>query len=141
MLDAYLFPISYAFMTFPIAALLCAVPFLVVQYRRHGYFNKFRGFLLYLFLLYLMNAVFLVLLPLPATRHNAPMDVNSVMQWVPFQFVMDIWKETRVVLSEPSTYMLLFKERAFLQVAFNILLVVPFGMFLRYYLQVTWRTC
>ena len=42
---------------------------LIVQYRKYGYFNKFRGFLLYLFLLYMMNAVYLVLLPF-ASRHN-----------------------------------------------------------------------
>lgn len=141
MLEAYLFPISYAFLTFPIAALLCAVPFLIVQYRKYGYFNKFRGFLLYLFLLYMMNAVYLVLLPLPASRHNAPMNVASVMQWIPLNFIQDILKETKVVWREPSTYMLLFKERAFLQVVFNVFLVVPFGMFLRYYVRTTWITC
>ncbi|MEK4115410.1 VanZ family protein [Paenibacillus sp. FSL W8-0919] len=141
MLEAYLFPISYAFLTFPIAALLCAVPFLIVQYRKYGYFNKFRGFLLYLFLLYLLNAVYLVLLPLPASRHNAPMDVSSVIQWIPLNFIHDIVKETQVVLSEPGTYIHLIKERAFLQVVFNILLVVPFGMFLRYYARVNWRAC
>lgn len=141
MLEAYLFPISYAFMTFPIAALLCAIPFLIVQYRKYGYFNKFRGFLLYLFLLYMMNAVYLVLLPLPASRHNAPMDVASVMQWMPLNFIHDILKETKVVWQVPSTYMLLLKERAFLQVVFNVLLVVPFGMFLRYYARTSWKKC
>ncbi|MEK3732658.1 MULTISPECIES: VanZ family protein [Paenibacillus] len=141
MLEPYLFPISYAFMTFPIAALLCAIPFLVVQYRKYGYFNKFRGFLLYLFLLYLMNAVYLVLLPLPASRHNDPLPVSSYMQWVPFEFVQDIMRETKVVWSEPSTYIRLLKERAFLQVVFNVLLVVPFGMFLRYYARAKWLTC
>ena len=138
MLEAYLFPISYAFLTFPIAALLCAVPFLIVQYRKYGYFNKFRGFLLYLFLLYMMNAVYLVLLPLPASRHNAPMNVASVMQWIPLNFIQDILKETKVVWGEPSTYMHLLKERAFLQVVFNVFLVVPFGMFLRYYARASW---
>ncbi|MGG3281276.1 VanZ family protein [Paenibacillus solani] len=141
MLEAYLFPISYAFMTFPIAALLCAVPFLIVQYRKYGYFNKFRGFLLYLFLLYMMNAVYLVLLPLPASRHNAPMDVASVMQLMPLNFIHDILMETKVVWQVPSTYMLLLKERAFLQVVFNVLLVVPSGMFLRYYARISWKTC
>lgn len=141
MFEAYLFPISYAFMTFPIAALLCAIPFLIVQYRKYGYFNKFRGFLLYLFLLYMMNAVYLVLLPLPASRHNAPMDVASVMQLMPLNFIHDILKETKVVWQVPSTYILLLKERAFLQVVFNVLLVVPFGMFLRYYVRTSWKTC
>ncbi|MGV2644810.1 teicoplanin resistance protein VanZ, partial [Clostridium perfringens] len=46
-----------------------------------------------------------------------------------------------VVWGEPSTYMHLFKERAFLQVVFNVFLVVPFGMFLRYYARASWVTC
>lgn len=139
MLDYYLFPISYAFLTFPIAAMLCAIPILVLQYRKHGYFNKFRGVLLYLFLLYLMNALYLVILPMPASRHNAPM--SSYVQLIPFNFIRDILAETRVVWSDPSTYVRLIKEIAFLQVVFNIALVVPFGMFMRYYLRKSWLTC
>lgn len=61
MFHSYLFPISYAFMTFPVAALFFTLPFLIVQYRKHGYINKVRAIMLYLLLLYLMNAYFLVL--------------------------------------------------------------------------------
>lgn len=134
MIQSYLFPISYAFMAFPFAALLFTLPFLIVQYRRHGYVNKVRAFVLYLFLLYLMNAVFLVMLPLPSTRHNPPLS-GGAMQLVPFNFIQDILRETSVVKSEPSTYWRLLKERAFLQVAFNVLLTVPFGMLIRYYFR------
>lgn len=134
MFQSYLFPISYAFMAFPFAALLFTLPFLIVQYRRHGYVNKVRAFVLYLFLLYLMNAVFLVMLPLPSSRHNPPLS-GGAMQLVPFNFIQDILKETSVVKTEPSTYWHLFKERAFLQVAFNVLLTVPFGMLIRYYFR------
>lgn len=134
MITSYLFPISYAFMAFPFAALLFTLPFLIVQYRRHGYVNKVRAFVLYLFLLYLMNAVFLVMLPLPSSRHNPPLS-GGAMQLVPFNFIQDILRETSVVKSEPSTYWRLLKERAFLQVAFNVLLTVPFGMLIRYYFR------
>ncbi|RCX15393.1 glycopeptide antibiotics resistance protein [Fontibacillus phaseoli] len=134
MFESYLFPIAYAFMAFPVAALAFTLPFLVVQYRRHGYINKYRAFVLYLFLLYLMNAVFLVMLPFPATRHNAPMS-GGTMQLVPFNFIQDILKETSVVKGEPSTYLHLLKERAVLQVLFNVLLTIPFGMLVRYYFR------
>jgi glycopeptide antibiotics resistance protein len=140
-LQSYLFPISYAFLTFPVAALLFTLPFLIVQYRRHGYVNKLRGLLLYLFLLYLMNALFLVLLPLPASRHNAPPGVASYVQLIPLHFVLDILKETKVVPDQPATYFHLFKERAFLQVVFNVLLLIPFGLFLRYYFRAGWVKC
>jgi len=141
MFESYLIPISYAFYTFPIAAALFTLPFLIVQYRRHGYVHKARGLILYLLLLYLMNAVYLIILPLPASIHNEPPKVASYVQWIPFHFLSDIMKETGVRLESPSTYLHLLKERAFLQVAFNVLLTVPFGMFLRYYFRARWVKC
>lgn len=103
MFQSYLFPISYAFLTFPIAALLFTVPFLIIQYRRHGYIHKYRAVLLYLLLLYMMNAFYLVILPLPKTIHNDPLDVSSYMQWIPFQFIQDIIRETSMKLDDPIT--------------------------------------
>lgn len=137
LLHSYLFPISYAFMSFPFAALLFTLPFLIVQYRKYGYVNKVRALVLYLFLLYLLNALFLVILPLPSSRHN-PALASGAMQLVPLNFINDILKETSVIGSDPSTYLHLLKERAFLQVVFNILLTVPFGMILRYYFRTGW---
>ena len=141
MLHSYLFPISYAFFTFPIAAAFFTVPFLIVQYRRHGYIHKYRALILYLLLLYLMNAVYLILLPLPSSFHNSPPKANSYFQWIPFNFLSDIARETAVRANEPSTYWHLLKERAFLQVAFNVALTVPFGLFLRYYFRANWARC
>lgn len=140
MLQSYLFPIKYAFFAFPIAAFLFTLPFLIVQYRKYGYINKFRGFILYLFLLYFMNAYFLVILPFPASRDNLPM-ASGGLQLVPFNFINDILKETSIVINNPATYLHLLKERAVLQVLFNILLTVPFGMVLRYYYRLGWLRC
>lgn len=137
MLHSYLFPISYAFLSFPFAALAFTLPFLIVQYRKHGYINKIRTLVLYLFLLYLMNALFLVMLPLPSSRHNAAL-LGGAAQLVPLNFIHDIMKETSIIISQPSTYLRLLKERAFLQVVFNVLLTIPFGMILRYYFRTNW---
>ncbi|MFF2154472.1 VanZ family protein [Paenibacillus chitinolyticus] len=141
MFKFYLFPISYAFLTFPIAAVLFTLPFLIVQYRKYGYVHYYRALLLYLFLLYMMNAVFLIILPLPPSIHNTPPAVESYAQWIPFHFLEDILKETAVVADQPRTYLHLLKERAFLQVFFNVLLTVPFGIFLRYYFRTSWVKC
>ncbi|WP_068777124.1 VanZ family protein [Paenibacillus sp. FJAT-26967] len=141
MLSFYLFPISYAFASFPVAAVLFTLPFLLFQYRKHGYINKYRALLLYLFLLYMMNVLYLIILPLPASIHNEPPQAASYVQLVPFHFVLDILKETAVDPQQPVTYLHLLKERAFLQVVFNVLLTVPFGIFLRYYFRVRWVAC
>lgn len=140
MIQSYLFPVSYAFLAFPFAALLFTLPFLIVQYLRHGYIHKTRALLLYLLLLYLMNAFFLVILPLPASRHNTVL-TGGVLQLMPLQFIHDIIRETSVSPSQPSSYLHLLKERAFLQVVFNVLMTVPFGMFLRYYFRARWGWC
>jgi glycopeptide antibiotics resistance protein len=140
MFQSYLFPISYAFMTFPIAALFFTLPFLIVQYRRHGYINKVRALMLYLLLLYLMNALYLVLLPLPASMHNLPRAGSSI-QPIPFQFIQDIMQGTRISYNAISSYWSLLREPAFLQVLFNVLLTVPFGMFLNYYFRTRWVVC
>jgi len=141
MLDFYLFPISFAFYTFPIAAALFTLPFLIVQYRRHGYIHKYRALILYLLLLYLMNAFYLIILPLPHSIHNTPPIAESYAQWVPFHFVSDILRETGARLDSPATYVRLLTERAVLQVLFNILLLVPFGMFMRHYFRTRWAAC
>lgn len=57
------------------------------------------------------------------------------MQLRPFTFISDTLKETRVVWSEPASFMHLFKERAFLQALFNIFLTIPAGVYLRYYFR------
>ncbi|MFF2015866.1 VanZ family protein [Paenibacillus sp. NPDC058177] len=141
MFQSYLFPISYAFMTFPIAALFFTLPFMIVQYRRHGYIHKVRALMLYLLLLYLMNAFYLVLLPLPASRHNLPPTGNSI-QSIPFQFIQDIMQAFRAGSADaPKSYWSILSEPAILQVLFNVLLTVPFGMFLNYYFRTRWVVC
>ncbi|WHY21751.1 VanZ family protein [Paenibacillus sp. G2S3] len=140
MFHSYFFPISYAFMMFPIAALIFTLPFLIVQYRRHGYIHKLRALILYLLLLYLMNAYFLVLLPMPSSRHNmAPS--GSIMQLIPLQFIQDIIDGSKIIPDQISTYWSLLREPAFLQVIFNIALTVPFGLFLGYYFRARWGMC
>jgi glycopeptide antibiotics resistance protein/uncharacterized RDD family membrane protein YckC len=135
MIDAYLLPIRYAFLTFPILVFLFTLPFLIVQYRKYGYINKVRVLVIYSLLLYLLTALYLVILPLPATRNTCTGLREAFASFAPFQFVKDFLKETRVVPGEPATYVLLFKERAFLQAAFNVLLLVPLGAYFRYYFR------
>ncbi|MFD3158112.1 VanZ family protein [Haloimpatiens sp. FM7330] len=136
-MQTYLFPIKIALITFPILAFLFTFPFVIYQYRKHGYINKFRVFILYSFLLYLLAAYYLVILPLPKThdvRSLQPINVQYY-QLMPFNFIFDFLKETKVVFSKPSTYINIVKERAFLQAAFNAILLMPLGIYLRYYFK------
>ncbi len=140
MFQSYLFPISYAFMSFPVAALVFTLPFLVVQYRRHGYINKIRAIVLYLLLLYLLNAFYLIMLPMPASRHNAA-PIGSIIQHVPLQFIQEIRRNSNIDPGNFLSYFSIFRQRDFLLAAFNVVLTVPFGLFLGYYFRTRWVVC
>ncbi|WP_019422892.1 VanZ family protein [Paenibacillus sp. OSY-SE] len=135
-MNTYLFPIKIALITFPFVALFLTLPFLIVQYRKYGYVNKVRSLVLYSMLLYFISAFYLVILPLPAQTHNCVERSSAVFEQLrPFQFVRDIVKESRVEWSHPSTYVYLLQERAFFQAAFNMVLTLPLGVYLRYYFR------
>lgn len=136
-MDVYFLPIKVAFITFPFLALLFTFPFAIYQYKKYGYINKFRVFILYSFLLYLIAAYYLVILPLPRVRDLKSLQVPGTRHFslIPFTFIKDLMKETRVVIDVPSTYKNLLTERAFLQAIFNAVLLTPLGIYLRYYFK------
>lgn len=136
-MNQYFFPIKFAFITFPFIALCFTLPFAIYQYKKHEYINKLRVFILYSFLLYLIIATYLVILPLPITRDIKSLQKPGTQHFslIPFTFIRDIFKETNVVLTNPLTYKYLLTERAFLQAVFNGILLTPLGIYLRYYFK------
>ncbi|MFG0216283.1 VanZ family protein [Brevibacillus porteri] len=136
-MSPYVFPIQYAFLVFMLGCYVLFVPWLIYTYRKDGFFSWWRLILSSSFLFYLLCALFLVLLPLPATRDTCAMQGENTVYYslIPFTFVRDILKETSIVWSQPSSYIQLVRERAFLQATFNFLLLFPFGVYLRYFFQ------
>ena len=140
-METYLFPIKIAIITFPIFAFLFTLPFAIFQYKKYGYINKFRIFILFSFLLFLIVAFYLVILPLPAST-----DIKSKMEAdaqyynvMPLTFVADLMREADFDFRIPATYQNLLSERSFLQAAFNVLMLMPFGIFLRYYFKCSFK--
>lgn len=139
-METYFIPIRTALLLFPIVALMLLIPFLIFQYRKYGYVNYIRSFILYSLLLYAMTAFFLVVLPLPQTTDTcrAYGPDASFTQLVPFEFIRDFMRETHVSWARPDTYLSVLRERAFLQAAFNFILLLPLGVYLRYYFRRKW---
>lgn len=140
-MDTYLFPIKIAIITFPLFAFVFTLPFAIFQYKKYGYINKFRIFILFSFLLFLIAAFYLVILPLPASR-----DIKSTIKTdesyynlVPFTFILDLMREADFDIRVPATYQNLLSERSFLQAVFNLLMLMPFGIFLRYYFKCSFK--
>jgi len=81
----------------------------------------------------MMVIYFLVILPLPKMEEVVYQE--GMIRLIPFTFIFDFLRESSLVISEPSTYLLALKEPCFYTVLFNILMTVPFGMYLRYYFK------
>ncbi len=130
----YIQSIKTAIFIFPFIAFIFTLPFILHQYHKYGSIHKLRVLIIYSFILYLITIYFLVILPLP--------DINSVMaptgnivKLIPFSFINDFIRESSIVWNDPSTYLKALTEPCFYVVAFNILMTIPFGMYLRYYFK------
>lgn len=133
--NVYLSSIAIACVAFPFVAAIITLPYLVVQYRRFGSVPWWRTFVVYLFVLYLIAAYFLVILPLPARDVHVAYAAHP--QLAPFSFIGDIISEIHLT-SNPTTWVSALKAPAVYEALFNVLLTVPFGFFLRYYFNRRW---
>ena len=122
--------IRLAAYAFPLIAALVAVPFFDRQVRACC-FNWVRTVFGGLFLFYVLCVLSLVFFPLPDAAQAARLSGHEI-QLVPFQFVADFLRETPLVLSDARTYLPALFDRTVLQVVCNILMLLPFGMYLRY---------
>ncbi|MDD2972014.1 MAG: VanZ family protein [Lachnospiraceae bacterium] len=124
--------IHTAMILFPIMAAFITIPYVLIHYHRFGSVVLFRAIIFYSFILYLLCTYLLVVLPLPSFAEVAKLTRPST-QLVPFQFVNDIEMYTKFSVWTPGTYWDSFFSGAFLQVLYNILMFIPFGIYLRYY--------
>lgn len=134
----YLSTITYAMILFPILALFITLPYMVINYRKYGSVNKLRTLILYSFILYLLTIYLLVILPLP-DRDSVHHGYTDMINLMPFSFVMDFIKENPLVLSKPATWLMALKHSTFYVPAFNVLMLIPFGVYLRYYFKCSFK--
>lgn len=136
-MSVYKIPIEVAFLIFPLLAFLFTIPYLIYQYRKYGSIPILRSIIIYSFILYLLCAYFLVILPLP--------DIDTVKnlttpttQLIPFQFVKDIINVIDINFNSISSYPEVINTQVFYVAVFNIILTIPFGIYLRYYFECRW---
>ena len=135
-MPSYAVPISSALIVFAIIAFLGTVPWTIYQYRKHGYFSFWRNVVIFSFIYYCLTAFFLVSLPLPKDRDNTLMFKDHVFtQLKPLNMLTNFKAVPGFDPSSVSTYPTLFKSFTFLEVFFNVLLLFPLGIYLRYFLK------
>ncbi|WP_461226339.1 VanZ family protein [Lacticaseibacillus suihuaensis] len=133
-MSAYVFPLKMAALTFPVIALLIALPFLLGQYRRYGSLIAWRAVVVYTFIFYLLAAYFLVILPLPDRASVAALTTPRY-SLVPFHELAEFLAATPFVWNQPATWLATVKESTFFMPLFNVALTLPFGVYLRYYFK------
>jgi glycopeptide antibiotics resistance protein len=134
MADPYLLPIKTAALVFPLVALLLFLPVAVVMYRRHGVMTQSRALSFYSLVYYLVTAFCLTIVPLPARTVDVCVRYAGLAhpQLALGNSVGDVWKEAHhrvtfdaLVLHNPAVW----------QAGFNLLLLVPLGMYARYHFR------
>lgn len=124
----YIHTFKTALILFPWIAALFTGPYILSNYHKYGSILSLRIVIVYSFILYLITVYFLVILPLPSIESVAA-SPGVAPNWIPFRFVADI-------LEYQKKYSVsLLKNQALIQVLFNLLMLMPFGMYLRYYFQ------
>lgn len=136
-MSAYLPVVKSAIIAFPFVALLLSLPIFAYQYRKNESFIVWRAVVIYSFIFYLLTAYFLVILPLPSQASVAALTTPK-MNLHPFEFVRQFIAYSPFKLADPSTYKATLLSASFIQPAFNLLLTVPFGIYLRYYFKRSW---
>ena len=134
---AYVEPILTATWLFPFIAILITLPYMLFQYWRYGSILLLRTTILFSFILYLMCAYFLTILPLP-TREEVAALTTPYLQLQPFKDVAVWLQKSGAVLAQPATWLRLLNRDLFVMVA-NIIMTIPFGLYLRYYFRCSWK--
>lgn len=133
-MSGYLEIIKTALILFPFVAFLISLPFLLSQYHKYGAITFWKTLIIYSFALYLTCAYFLVILPLPDPAEVAAM-TSPRAQLVPGQFITDFFSHTCLNLSQPATYLPALTQSYFYVPIYNLLLTLPFGLYLHYYFK------
>ena len=137
-METFSYAIKVAFLAFPLIALLITIPYIVYQYHKYGSVSSYRTIILYSFLLYMITAYFLVILPLPSMESVSKMTTPSY-NLIPFQFINEIFSDSRFIVSDFATYFPTLKNPVVYESLFNVLLTVPFGIYLHYYFEFSFK--
>ena len=136
-MNAYSIPIQFAIITFPFIAFILTIPFLIYQYRKYGAIPILKSIIFYSFILYLITAYYMVILPLPSIEYVKKLN-TPYTQLVPFQFIKDITATVSFDVANLKDIINIFSHSTIYVVVFNFILTLPFGVYLKYYFNKKW---
>ena len=133
----YIKIVEFACFIFPIIALLITVPYMIKQYRKYGSVTALKSLIIYSFVLYMMTAYFMTIMPLPHRSEVAKM-TQGFTQLRPFATISAMFNSSTIIVNDFSTYFKTLKNPVVYTTLFNFLLTFPFGIYLRYYFKQKW---
>ena len=136
-MEIYKLPIQVAIIVFPIIAFILTLPFLVYEYRKYGSIHIIKSVVFFSFILYIITAYFMVILPLPKIEDVLKYK-GSTMQLHPFRFIHDITVTTNFKINDLNSLLRFLNKSTVYTVIFNFLLALPFGVYLRYLFDRKW---
>lgn len=137
-------PIVVSLAIFPFLAALITIPFAVANYRKYGGISGLNTLFFYSFILYMLCAFLLTVLPLP-TREAVLARGPVHPTLIPFRNLISGLKDFGFDPAAPGT---LFRaslwakylvSNQFFQIFANILMLIPEGIYLRYYFGCSFR--
>lgn len=137
-MSSFSYSIKMAFLLFPVVALFFTLPYILWQYHKYGSVNSYRSLIIYSLLLYLMSAYFLVILPLPSVEVVSKM-TKPRYNLQPFHLVSEIMNKTNFHVSDFATYFPTMKNPVVYEAIFNMILTLPFGVYLHYYFKCNFK--
>lgn len=122
--------ISRGLFLLPLIALIPLIPYYWKK-RQRGVANPFRLLTFYSFMLYALICWYFVVLPLPSEEWLAAIKPAGA-NLIPGSYFRELTEETTFDLMQSSTYTEALISGFALQYWFNILMLMPLGMYLRY---------
>ena len=134
-MSVYSTPIIVAIIILFMIGFFTAVPWMIYNYRKYGFLSFWKTLVAFSFVFYALSAYFLVILPLPEVRDTCAMQAagTQYFQLMPFDFIFEILRGSHVVWSNPATYINFVKHSAFLPAFLNIFILLPLGVYMRYF--------
>lgn len=117
---------------FPFLAAVITLPYIAFQYRKYGSVSKYKTMIIYSFVLYLLISYLMVILPLPSLESTVGNKWQEHLNLIPCKQIWNYWHTRTFNLKEIAAYM---KSFALWQLLFNVMLTMPFGIYLRYYFK------
>ncbi len=137
-MGSYIDIIKTALLFFPVIAFFISFPFILIEYHKYGSISLLKTIIIYSFILYLLCAYFLIILPLPKFSEVKALTTPKV-QLIPFEFIIDFIKHSSFRINDIHTYITALKESYFYVPLYNIFLTLPFGMYLKYYFKCSFK--